>query len=227
MKINICDSFNGKFPSAREQKEANVRLTKLAIELGTRKNNQHIGSGIGGNNFQLLTLLSFRHVLTHESIKVKFVGKEIHWNSNYLRHSKLRKIRNDLNIAFDSLKEKHKYMALALDALPKSANFADVYEQQVMHFPKIEKIFHYGKYENILNLSLVEQLIASYLMCMKLAEQLDCGDSTNVENAGRVLYKLPEEIVVMSVRQFIGIERLIKHNLDEDPIFYKALEMKK
>lgn len=130
------------------RQRAQLRFTQLLSELATRKNNEFIGSGLGGNNFQLLVLMTLSHTLGHGTgISVKPDG--IVWGENLLTTGTLKQIRYVLDAEFPNIREKHKYIAFLMDSLTKSEDFMTHYEENKDHFPKIDKAFSTGKYSKM------------------------------------------------------------------------------
>lgn len=197
--------------------EAKTQLTRLTLDLGVRKGNRWVGSGLGGNNFQLLVLMSLSHTLTARSIKIEVADEGVVWGSKFLRTCKLKKLRRELDKVFPQIKEKFKYNALAIESLVNSETFHKKFVEHEQEFPNVARVFDKGSIPNIESLNDMEKLLLSYILCSELADQLDSGLFSNVSRVGRVLDKMPLEIMLMSVRQFIRINRLVEHNLDEHP----------
>jgi len=199
------------------------KFNQIFMELGVRKDNEHIGSGLGGNNFQILTLLTCKHHLVDESatgtiIQLRFTN-HMYWGINHLADDDLRTIRQNIDIFFPEIPEKAKLMALSLQALPKNANFIQVVEDHLREFPKVANVIRDGKYKHVNRLSTHEQLMVAYILCVRLAGELDKGIKKNIQMVGQALDNFSDEIILMSVRQFIQIQRLVKFNLDDDAIF--------
>jgi len=56
-----------------------------------------------------------------------------------------------------------------------------------------------------------------------LSAHLDRGDTSLVQPMGAALDSFPMEIILMSVRKYVQIDRLVRFDLDEDPVFSKML----
>ena len=69
----------------------------------------------------------------------------------------------------------------------------------------------------------MEQLILASILCQDLAMDLDAGSIKKVRPIGAVLMDFPAEIILLAVRRHIQIERLVRHDMDEDPIFMRVL----
>jgi len=197
--------------------EAKRQFSKLMLELGIRKDNYHVGSGLGGNNFQLLVLMSLPNTLTARSVKIEIMDEGVVWGSKFLRTSKMKNLRKELDQIFPKIKERFKYNALAVDSLVKSKSFHDKFVEYEKDFPNVARAFNKGSISNIESLNDMEKLLLSYILCSELAAQLDSGLISNISRVGRVLDKMPMEVALMSIRQFIQISRLIKYDLDEHP----------
>lgn len=82
----------GKMESNLE-KSAKYQFHALTIELGVRKNNEWIGSGLGGNNFQLLVLMGMKHVLSNrQETTVRYLPKEnmLIWGAHWLQQTPMK-----------------------------------------------------------------------------------------------------------------------------------------
>lgn len=200
------------------------QFDRTLIDLGVRKNNEHVGSGMGGDNFQLLVLMSLKHSLAcnhQQSSPLVFVSsnKIISWNSSWLKGSSLKTIREELNILFPNISEEYKYLGMMCEALGANSSLRTCVQQYQEHFPNLAGSLEGKYFYNSTKLSNIEQLIQAYVMCQELAYHLDRGDTSLIQPMGGHLSQFPPEIILMSVRKFIQIERLVRHNLDEDPVF--------
>jgi hypothetical protein len=206
---------------------ATRKFNLLLLELGTRKENTFVGSGLGGDNFKLLVLMCHKHYLIDDSISGIVLGVEpnniISWGVDHLINSDMRTIREDLDTFFPVITEKHKYLALSLMSLPNNDQFAKVIADHIASFPKIGQTIKDGKYKQLHSLNMYEQLMVAYMLCNQLASELDQGIKKNVQSVARALDHFNDEVILLSVRLFIGIERLVHHDLDEDEVFYPVL----
>lgn len=207
-------------------KDAEDRFQRIIIELGVREDNYWVGTSMGGNNFQLVTLMNLRHELVNDSrITIEAKPNRILWGSRFLRNAKLINIRHELNAKFPSILEKNKYMALPLQIL---ADHPESLRQGFMkykaHFPKLAAALEGKSFRYDSSMTHWEMLIAAFVLCQDLASDLDKGKRDNITPIAVALMPMPPEIVLLSVRRYIQIERLINHNLDEHPEFLKVLE---
>lgn len=207
-------------------KDAQRNFSRLLVELGVRKNNEYIGSGLGGNNFQLICLFGMAQELSPQSdLSIKFSSKEntMYWGADWLCRASKIELRKELDKVFLSVKEGHKYWALIMEALSESGNLRSTVAQYQDQFPELMACLSGKTYKFQAWLGPLSQLILAYVMCQELAADLDKNDTSKVHTVGSALYDLPAEIILLSVRKYIQIDRLVKHNLDEDPIFCKVL----
>lgn len=184
-------------------------MNQLFIELGVRDNNEHVGTGMGGNNFQLLCLLSVKHTLCYQRKPMVLIGNTIRWDALWLMAAPMKLIREELNEFFSSLNEEYKYQGLIYLSLPHSESLHANTTKYLNHFPKLESNF--------------EQLTQAYTICSQLAKQLDDGDASQVQTVAAALLNYEPEVILMSVRIYIQIDRLVRHYLDEDPAFSQCL----
>lgn len=207
-----------------EHKAAKARFDWLLTELGVRDTNEHVGTGLGGNNFQLLVLMCFEHRLVDDKKTTIQVEKNhINWGAKWFTDTKKKEIRWHLDEIFPAIKEKKKYLAVAMEALSGSGMLRDKVIQHSEQFPRLVKVLEGKTYRFPRGLSGIDQLILAFCMCQELSDHLDREDLSLVQPIGEALSEFPLEVILLSVRRFVGIERLVKWNLDEDPIFGKML----
>ena len=86
-------------------KTAIKKFAALMLELGCRKDNEHVGSGLGGNENQLLTLSSFNHTLSLDpNLEIEVTDKEIVWGEGFLNKD-MKTIRGVLDEVFVSISQ--------------------------------------------------------------------------------------------------------------------------
>lgn len=190
------------------------KLTALALELSIRKDNQHVGSGLGGNNFQMLSLLGMDHHLStdpNESIRAKdncFI-----WGSKFLLNNSIYNIRKELDKAFVNLKEHNKLTALMLMS---PANIHETYLAYEDNFPILKDIFSGKRSGDFKDYSPTQQIIIAFIMCAKYAFELDNNIQTATKTVGETICTFAPEVILLAVRKYICIDRIVKHNLDEN-----------
>jgi hypothetical protein len=199
--------------------KAKRNFLQLTVELGTRKDNYHVGSGFGGNNLQLLTLMSLDHSLVTSDYNITVKEDSMLWNVSMLT-SNMKDIRKRFDKSFIDIPERYKYIASVLDNSNAYITAIINYKEQ---FPNLIKAIEGKAYKFDKSLSYIEKYIFVCIMCQELSVKLDNKDTSLVQIIGEALYMYPTEIILLSIRKFIGIERLIEHNLDEDKIFAKTL----
>lgn len=188
------DTFD-KALNPKEKELAEKKFNWLTLELGVREDNQHIGSGLGGNNAQLFALMSFHNELVNDaSTKIKIDRGLIQWGSDWFLSAGRKLIRHELDAV-----------------LP------------IQKYTPLETILNDQRFSLGPNVSRWTVLLYAFDLCKKLADELDRGDTSNVQVTALSLYGFPMETVLLSVRRFIQIERLVRFNLDEHPDFGKIL----
>lgn len=188
------DSIAGSIGEARA-KTAQQRWQQITLELGTREDNYHVGSGIGGNNAQLFALLTYRHRLT-DSDKLTIDPNDgwCRWGEKWLMGNGKKVLRQELDTILP---------------IPKSTPVDAV--RNGMAFPLGQ---------NTANLDI---LLYACKLCAGLSAELDKGDTTNIRATAMALSGFSYEVILYSVRRYIQIERLVKFNLDEQPDWAKIL----
>jgi hypothetical protein len=207
-------------------KDCQDKFHWLTTELGVRETNEHVGTGLGGNNFQLLVLMDLGHILTARpgrSLSFSPIHGRVIWGADWLRNTPRIQIRYKLDEVFASIAESFKYKALAYQALCFSNNIRSTLNTYKDQFPQLTACLAGKLFRFDAHLSNVERLIQAFVMCQELAADLDNNNLSRIQTIGAALYEFPSETILLSVRRYIGISRLVKHNLDEDPIFNKCL----
>jgi len=204
----------------------NTRFHSLMLELGTRKDNYHIGSGRGGNPFQLLVMLDMKHHLSsshNRTIYADLHSRQMVWGARWFLESAKDKLRDKLDEVFLTIPEHFKYRALALEQAATSNNLREVILNNQDQFPKIISCFRGEDYQVDLTLPLSDQLILASVLCQEFAYQLDSGNISGIEKYGKLMACFCPEIFLITVRRYIQIDRLIRFNLDESPTWSRCL----
>jgi hypothetical protein len=219
MKFNHVD---GRL-TVLEAAQADGKFQRLTLELGLREDNYHVGSGLGGNNFQLLTLMALDHNLVKRPISVQVDGTRMAWSGSWLNETPMKSLRAQLDRAFPTIEEHFKYQAVALNDLSKTNSMRDTVVKYPDQFPHLMLALHGKGYRLRPGSSYIEQYIMACIMCQELSSQLDQGDRSLIQPMGHAMADFPMEIVLLSVRKYVTLERLVQHNLDEDAVFGKVL----
>src|SRR5271165_2281443 len=128
-------------PSIRQNKvaAASRKFQQIILELGIRETNQHVGSGLGGNNFQLLTLMNLKHSLVKRTT-IQAEDNTVRWGAKFLQETTLANIRRQLDAKFPSILEKNKYLALSLQIMTDYPNaLREGFVKHQDHFPQLAK----------------------------------------------------------------------------------------
>lgn len=200
---------------------ASIILSKIMVELGIRENNEHVGSGLGGNNHQLLVFMTMKHHLVSSPDNIVVINNTVYWGIEFLIGHKMTYIRPIIDKAFKLVSDENKLLALALHTTANNPiSLLSVLENTL---PQIV-VFYYneflsGQALNLSKLSYTNQFILALLICAKLSYFLD----SNIEVAkykmivGQSLDSVEPEIFLLAVRKAINIDRVIEHYLDENP----------
>lgn len=209
--------------SAKEIANAKCEFDCIMTDLGVRHNNYHCGTGLGGDNLLLISMMSLKHSLISKHIKVELHGNTVVWGAKWLAKADHKKIRTKLDKLFLSLPEKDKYLAIVISDCNTSKNMFRLVTERKEQFPNLFKAISCKPYKFDKNLSSIEQLIFAFIACQDLSNRLDKQDYSTIQTTGSLLYDFSPEIILVSIRYYVGIERLVKYNLDEDPVFDKTL----
>ncbi len=196
-------------------------LAKIMVELGIRETNEHVGSGLGGNNHQLLVFMTMKHHLISSDKDISIVNNNVYWSVEFLIGHKMRHIRPIIDKEFALISDDNKLIALALHTAANNPTL--VLSTLEKTLPQIV-IFYYneflsGQVLNLSKLSYSNQFMVSLLLCAKLSYFLDNNiDTTKYKMlVGKTLDSVEPEILLLAVRKAIRIDRLVQHYLDENP----------
>jgi hypothetical protein len=206
-------------------KRAKSIYNRLALELGVREDNRHVGTGMGGNNVQLFTLMNIQNELVNDrDITIEVKDDKVLWGSRWFTKAKFIDIRHELNTKFPLIKEKHKYPAIALEVLASAPDaMRDGFLKNKKHYPKLAAALAGKTFSFDPQLTSWEMMMAACVLCAELASDLDKGDRKRIKPIALALDNFPMEVNLVAIRRFIQIERLVKHDLDEHPDFSKIL----
>lgn len=143
MKFDQVATSIGKVARAAALK----KFQGLTLELGVREDNEHVGSGLGGNNAQLFGLMSLRHELVSDpNLTIEYDHGRVRWGYEWLDSTKRKTLRYELDAKLP---------------VPKTATMDDV---------RKDPRFAYGP--NVANLDL---LLFACQLCADLSKDLDNG----------------------------------------------------
>lgn len=202
------------------------KVGAIILELGIRENNEHVGSGLGGNNYQMLSFIQMKHHLVTSGDTITSKENILYWDIDYVLSSSLKNIRKELDRVFKTIGNEFKIVANVLNAnVGNPTSFMDFLlgsdpggESQTMacNIMVGEKI-------DLSNLSYIGQIMIATLLCYNLATNMDHTGveprlrDIYIDNVGLALRNVEPEVFLISVRKCIGIDRLVKFNLDEHP----------
>jgi hypothetical protein len=195
---------------------AKQRYESLMIELAARKNNEHIGSGRGGNPAQYLTMVA----LTPNFVNTN--GEELFVVNN-------DSIEINVEQMFSASK---KSMRLALDKALTPDVISKFAAPELIEFlsnagpaPKDEKLFYNSKQKDLITAAKLASRIKE-LAILELKESdgkapnlLSLSLSAEMKQTLNELKTLDKWLILFGCRAFIGIETIVKYNLDEIPGF--------
>lgn len=203
----------------------NSTVEALLTEYGLGDRNQSIGSGKGGNISKFGFLLSKNHIEDNtKTYTVDIVNNDMIWNTEWLGQASFRQIRDEVDSKIEALninfpdKSADLFVQLGIDPQTISSKVRDMNVLAVLQ----------GSQEvDISNLSEKDKLIFARLLAKEFADQADavnaCPGKEICANFTNILNKLNTGIVVFAIRTQIGIDRMVKFNIDEEPSMYDIL----
>lgn len=204
-------------------KESKSKLIKVFLDLAVSDRNSHVGSGFGGNVFELLVLMSMSHLMNlNEQCIMRYdsVIKTMSWGTKWLEESSLQVIRLKITEVVNAIPESEKLLP-ALLLRQNFSSFKEIILENKNYFPHAIAFINGG--ELCEETSNIEKFILANILCQDLADELDNNIINNIDNYALKLKKFPPEIILFSIRSNINICRIIKHNLDENKYFSKIL----
>lgn len=191
--------------------KAKQRYEELMLELATRRNNEHIGSGLGGNPAQYLTMLSLTPNFSANKSEELF---SVHDNSIEINVEKIQFVsRKEIRYALDK--------ALTSDiinkyAAPELISFFESFNEPMPS--DAERLATSDKQRLLIKGS----KLAIRMKELSESELKESGEipsvsqlSTEFQQVYNDLKSLDNWIILIAVRRFVGIETMVKYNLDE------------
>lgn len=211
-----------------DKRDIEKRLLKLILEYGTRKDNYHVGSGLGGNDKYFWFLYKTNIVIDKFGTELNIENNKIFVDYNFI----IEASRDDVRLNFDERLSK----VVDTDFMNELQNVDDISIKLL--FGKNIDLNLFSKNDLISLAFRVADLYSSFLddhynsisnkniqsfPIISLLDNLP-KDFLN-KNYAKFLSNLDIELSFFSVRKCIGINRIISHDLDTDPyigpIFYK------
>ena len=174
---------------------------------------------MGGDEFQFLVLIGADHELqanTPNGIAVD--GNNVIWSANFLLNATRKQLREKLDEIVPHCPDKNKNLANAFLGGIDSA-----IQKHKKEFPLLFNAIDNKRYLFDENFSTPELFVMASIICGQLSMRLDVNDISTIATTGTELTKFPSEIVFTAFRNQVGIERLVKFNLNESPVLGEVL----
>lgn len=207
------------------------KIESALLELSVRENNVHVGTGLGGNQEQLLILSSIEHVLTDEHDGVFFREGFCYWNARSILNASMKEIRSFIDEAFkyQSQDSNTEIVGVAIKHLLDEGYRSTLIDSFNRSISDIDDVLC-GKDVDTNSMSMSRMLITSLcvvgLVSRKLDAITDASEATRLPEMqfiGTFFRKVEPSIVLISIRKMMGIERIVKFNLDEHPVLGDVL----
>ena len=173
-----------------------TNLEKIFFEYAIRKDNEHVGSGLGGNYENYLFIADKKMVPSADVTNLTITKTELIFNPDFVLNSS----RKDLRVALD---EK------IAEAMKTSEYVPKIKGDAVLPEADLEK-----------NDAAAKTIILAN-KCAELSSLLDNDKITDeyLDEFSKYLNSFPMPIALYAFRTQVGIERMVKHNLDENKFF--------
>lgn len=200
------------------------KLRYLSIDLGINETNTYCCSGLGGNNFLLLMLMSMDIDLISSTDSIKFFNGQISFGADWFENSSIIDIRKELDKVSKSFLESQKYISILLESIVNSNSLIETIKKYGNEFPTILSCLDNKNYKfDSDKMSEFDKLVVAFTLCQELSIDLDNNNLSKIDLISSALLDFNTAIILLSVRRYIGLSRIIKFNLDERPIFNKLL----
>jgi len=226
--------FDIKCRSTEQAAIAADKIKCIMLELGVRADNIHIGSGLGGNNRQLMIMLAMDHVITDKQAGVFFDKHVCYWNVSSVVNSTRVELRQYINTAFEQkVANSNVGPALLLGHLLSEgaeSKFLDRYETDSTDLPEVNLILE-GHQFDINKVARMDLLLVSAVAAGLMSRMLDKLPEAKpvelpaVNNVGSFFVSIPAETSLLVLRSMVGINRLIMRSLDENAHWDKVLSV--
>ncbi len=197
---------------------AEQRLQGVLLELSCRIGNQHIGSGLGGNPKQYLALVSLNtSFVANQSTLFVLDNNSLFIDRKIFDSLPLKDLRKELNNFFTE-----EVLAKSLP-IPELASYLEGnnVDDSVLNL-------------NLINTDSIPPVQVEILKAISLAikfrnlviEQVpaDAPDtfqvSAELKQLADEIQKFPNSIILLSIRRCLGIDTIVRHNLDT---FFQSL----
>ena len=185
---------------------------RLMANLAIRTDNNFCFSGEGGNNFQLLVFMCLKHALVPGNNPPQFVNDGIIWSTDWLVNNNDKVIRANIDDMFNDIPEHYKYLAVMLN---NGNDMRSVVSEYKAYLPKLSFALAGNVFKFDESFSKLERLIVACIVCCELSARLDAGDQSTVSSSLKTLHNMSADILIFAIRKYIGIDRLIKYDIDE------------
>ena len=194
-------------------KAATKKYSQLMLELAVRRDNEHIGSGLGGNPEEFLTMLALTPSF-EESDKAMFVVENdfLLINTTLFNTASLRDLRKNLSEVLGPHIEKYAHPNFVkLLELPISINNdLALPSKEVARSERQRELFSAYRLGDQIKKLVEEEFEVDASTAKPLAE---C--SPQLQDCYNQLCQLDYWATLAALRSRVGIDLLVKYNLDE------------
>lgn len=216
--------------SEESSKDIERKINSILMEYALRPDNEHMGTGRGGNIQYFGYTQGRESVITSDVADVDFKDNKILWNPDFLLKDKIEiRTRLDDVLAEHIKKENYKFVITQVkeDGKYKMSFDNELVDEKVKASDAEKLLNGETSLPDLTALDSGNKLCLCMMVCAKFADHLDNDPEVKgkYNNFYDLISKFDRGTSLISIRTHITIERLVNHNLDEDstlgPYFYK------
>jgi len=221
MKDNIVDS--------EIEPDVKRKLHCILMEYALSPHNQHVGSGLGGNIQYFAFVYGRKPIMTKDVEQVEIKEDSILWNPDFLASTSVYDIRHHLDDLIKSNIEKENYK-FAISEHQENNGWQykiddSLIDDESKNIDPESLLKGETKLPDLNSLDLNSRICLCMRVCAKFAAFVDSDpdDKKYYKGFHDTISKFDDALALFSMRAQIGLERIVKHNLDEDEVLWPYL----
>lgn len=200
------------------------KIESLKLEYAARKDNKHVGSGLGGNSAYWLFMAAKEHVIDPTVQDVSILDK-FYWNEEFLGQSKLV-IRGILDSKVQESIDNTDFKLIIKEIDGKIEFDSSLIDKRLAGIIPTSYLIEPNTLPNVSSFDYNNRVYIASIICNAFAAHLD--NDPNVKdldfNFVNLMLKFDMPTQSFAIRTQISIDRIVKHELDEFPALYSILK---
>jgi hypothetical protein len=208
-----------------------MKIRSILLEYALAKNHIYVGSGLGGNISYLAFIYDKEPIVTTDIETIDIRGNAIIYNPDFIEKATKAEIRTHLDAIIKDKIEKEGFKSTiyaeskTTTSLDEDIKIDPALIGDMVKNIDIDPVLLEGKKlpEDVFWMDLENQLFVCIRLCARFADLLDKTDPQKPDlKLNQTFYDAINffdiETIIISIRTQITMNRIIKYNLDEDPI---------